>query len=395
VLRILHIIPSLRKGGAERLVIDIVRQLLYNDLLEIKLLIFRDEIEYKIDDINQFIQIIPSSVSLSFKRKPILRISELQSFIEQFMPDVIHTHLYEAEIVSRFCNYPKARWFTHVHDNMPQFKKLSFNLLLNKQAVTNYFEKKILFKNYFKNGGTHFIAISRHSESYINSVQSKYPVTLLHNAINIKRFQKTKDVKQLITHSDDRQITPNSQPLTLNSALLNPQPITLNLINIGSFVPKKNQNFLLDIIFELKERNFNVNCIFLGDGPTKKDVEMRAMDLNIINQCNFLGNVEQVEEYLWESDVYVHTAIYEPLGLVLIEAMAAGLPVVTLDGHGNRDLMENGKNGFILKEQDPKMFVTKIIEVYRNQEIKEFNIHFARQYEIGNYVAKLQDLYNA
>jgi glycosyltransferase involved in cell wall biosynthesis len=392
-LKILLVIPNLKKGGAERLVLDTLRQLLLDKNVDVQLVIFRDEIEYQVEDMREFIQIIPSSVTLSFKRKPILRINELQTFIEQFMPDVIHSHLFEAEIVSRFCNYPKARWFTHVHDNMPQLKNLSFKLLANKQAVTNYFEKKILFKNYFKNGGTHFIAISSHTEAYIKSVQSKYPVTLLHNAINVKRFQNTNEFKQPITNSDDSQITPNSQPLTVNATLLNPQPSTLNLINIGSFVPKKNQNFLLDIIFELKARNFNVNCIFLGDGPTKKKVEMRAMDLKIINQCHFLGNVEQVEEYLWKSDVYVHTAIYEPLGLVLIEAMAAGLPVVTLDGHGNRDLMENGKNGFILEEQDPKMFATKIIEVYRNQEIKEFNIHFARQYEIGNYVAKLQDLY--
>jgi len=379
-LKILHIIPTLSKGGAERLVIDITRNILESKKSEVKLVIFRDEIEYQVEDMREFIQIIPSSVTLSFKRKPILRINELKTFIEQFMPDVIHTHLFEAEIVSRFCNYSKARWFTHVHDNMPQLKNLSFKLLANKQAVTNYFEKKILFKNYFKNGGTHFIAISSHTEAYIKSVQSKYPVTLLHNAINVKRFQKTKEFKQLITNSDDRHITPNSSILTL--------------INIGSFVPKKNQNFLLDIIFELKARNFNVNCIFLGDGPTKKDVEMRAMDLKIINQCHFLGNVEQVEEYLWKSDVYVHTAIYEPLGLVLIEAMAAGLPVVTMDGHGNRDLMGNGKNGFILTEQDPKMFATKIIEVYRNQEIKEFNIHFARQYDIGNYTSKLLGIYN-
>jgi glycosyltransferase involved in cell wall biosynthesis len=394
-LKILLVIPNLKKGGAERLVLDILKQLLLDKNFEAQLVIFRDEIEYQVEDIREFIQIIPSSVALSFKRKPVLRINELQTFIEQFMPDVIHTHLFEAEIVSRFCNYSKARWFTHVHDNMPQLKNLSFKLLANKQAVTNYFEKKILFKNYFRNGGTHFIAISSHTEAYIKSVQSKYPVTLLHNAIDVKRFQNTNEFKQPITNSDDSQTTPNFQPLTHNASLLNPQPSTLNLINIGSFVSKKNQNFLLDIIFELKARNFNVNCIFLGDGPTKKEVEMRAMDLNIINQCNFLGNVEQVEEYLWKSDVYVHTAIYEPLGLVLIEAMAAGLPIVTLDGHGNRDLMENGKNGFILKEQDPKMFATKIIEVYRNQEIKEFNIRFARQYDIGNYTYKLLSIYNS
>jgi glycosyltransferase involved in cell wall biosynthesis len=379
VLRILHIIPSLRKGGAERLVIDIVRQLLTNDLLEIKLLIFRDEIEFKVEDIKQSIQIVPSSVTLSFRRKPILHINELQKYIEQFKPDVIHSHLFEAELVSRFCNYPKARWFTHVHDNMPQLKNLSFNSISNKQSVTNYLEKKILYKNYKKNGGTHFIAISRHTESYINSVKSKYPVTLLLNAINIKRFQKTKDFKQPTSNFADLQKTPNSRHITL--------------INVGSFVPKKNQNFLLDIIYELKERNFNVNCIFLGEGPTKKEVEMRAIDLKIMNQCHFLGNVEQVEEYFWKSDVYVHTAIYEPLGLALIEAMAAGLPIVTFDGSGNRDLMENGKNGFILKEQDAKKFTDKIIIVNRNKDIKQFNAQFAQQFDIEKYTAKLLQIY--
>ncbi len=387
-MKILLVIPNLKKGGAERLVLDTLRQLLLDKNVDAQLVIFRDEIEYQVEDIKEFIKIIPSSVSLSFKRKPILRIDDLQKFIEYFKPDIIHTHLFEAEIVSRFCTYPKARWFSHVHDNMPQLKNLSFNSISNKQAITNYFEKKILFKNYKKNGGTHFVAISKHTESYTKSVQSKYAVSLIHNAINVKRFQKTKDYKQPSTHSADSQITHNSP-------LLNPQPSTLNLINIGSFVPKKNQNFLLDIIFELKARNFNVNCIFLGDGPTKKDVEMRAMDVKIINQCNFLGNVEQVEEYLWKSDVYVHTAIYEPLGLVLIEAMAAGLPIVTLDGHGNRDLMENGKNGFILSYQDPKKFADKIIEVNKNEEMKLFNMHFAQHYDIGNYTSKLLGLYNS
>ena len=44
------------------------------------------------------------------------------------------------------------------------------------------------------------------------------------------------------------------------------------------------------------------------------------------------GNVDFVEKYLWDSDIYVHPALYEPFGLVLLEAMAAGLPVVSLDG---------------------------------------------------------------
>jgi glycosyltransferase involved in cell wall biosynthesis len=384
-MKIIQIIPSLRKGGAERLVLDILREFLSRKNIQMKLVIFRNELDYSIEDIEEYTTILPSSVSLSLKRNPISQIDKLQKFIEEFQPDIIHTHLFEAELVSRFCYYPKVKWFSHLHDNMVQLNNLSVKSISNKQALTNYYEKRVLFKNYQKNGGTHFIAISKHTESYINSVQSKYPVTLLYNAINVKRFQKPIEYKQLTTLSTDRQITPKSQPSVS----------ILNLINIGSFVPKKNQTLLLDIIVELNKLNQKVNCIFLGDGPLKAEVEKRAKELNVYDECQFLGNVENVEEYLWNSGVYIHTAKYEPLGLVLLEAMAAGLPVVTLDGGGNRDLIENGKNGFILTEQNPKHFAEKILEVKENEEMKKYNVQFAKQFDIDNYTNKLLELYRS
>lgn len=375
--KILHIIPNLKKGGAERLVLDLLREFLSLKNIQIKLVVFRNEIEYSIDDIAEHIKIIPSSVSLSLKRKPILQINELQNFIEEFEPNIIHTHLFEAELVSRFCNYPKARWFAHIHDNMVQLKNFSFNSLSSKQTLTNYYEKRVLFKNYQKNGGTHFIAISKHTESYIKSVQSKYPVTLLHNAINVKRFQKPTHPSPLTPHSST--LTPHSSPLTL--------------INIGSFVPKKNQILLLDIIVELNKLNQKVNCIFLGVGPLKAEVEQRAKDLNLYDQCQFLGNVENVEEYLWKSDVYVHTATYEPLGLVLIEAMAAGLPVVTLDGGGNRDLIRDGENGYLINQQDANGFASKIELAKNDVKMAESCFKFASAFDIKTYVDNLLELY--
>ncbi len=59
-MKILHIIPSLDKGGAERLVLDITRYIIRSKKSEVKLVIFRDEIEYEIEDILEFIKIIPS-----------------------------------------------------------------------------------------------------------------------------------------------------------------------------------------------------------------------------------------------------------------------------------------------------------------------------------------------
>jgi glycosyltransferase involved in cell wall biosynthesis len=388
-MKILHIIPTLSKGGAERLVLDIIKQLNKQSSIEANLVIFREEIKYDISEIKQHISIVPSSVNLSLTKKWKMNVSYLQDYIQNFEPDVIHTHLFEAELVSRFCIYPEARWFGHVHDNMVQLNNWSWSSI-SKSKITNWYEKQILFNQYKKNGGTHFIAISEHTETYIKSVQSKYPVTLLHNAIDVKRFQKP-------THFQKSTSNLNLSNEGEHSDLsLNPQSqlSTLNLINIGSFVPKKNQTFLLDILLELKERGVHANCLFLGDGPLRIEVQNKAIELGISNQCHFLGNVENVEKYLWKSDVYVHTATYEPMGLVLLEAMTAGLPVISLDGGGNRDLIINGKNGFLIEKQDPKEFTKRILEVFENKEISDFNVEFAKQFDIESYCNKLLSLYN-
>jgi glycosyltransferase involved in cell wall biosynthesis len=363
------------KGGAERLVIDIVNEFSKRKDNAIRLVVLHNVVDYDISAIKELIDIIPASVQLSLWRKNKFQIDTLQQFLEDFQPDIIHTHLFEAELVSRFCEYPKARWFSHLHDNMIQLNNLSKSSL-TKVKITNWYEKQVLFNRYKKNRGTHFIAISKHTETYIKSVQSKYPVTLLHNAINVKRFQKS---------TNPSLLTLNSQPLIS----------TLTLINIGSFNSNKNQRFLLDIIIELNKLNQRVKCIFLGDGTLRKEVEQRSKKLNIYNQCQFLGIVDNVEEFLWESDVYVHTALSEALGLTLLEAMVAGLPVVTLDGGGNRDLMENDKNGFIINNQNPKIFAEKILEVKNNEEMKEYNIKFAQKFDIDNYTNKLLELYQS
>ena len=102
-----------------------------------------------------------------------------------------------------------------------------------------------------------------------------------------------------------------------------------------------------------------------------------------------------MEEYLWQSDVYVHTATYEPLGLVLLEAMASGIPVISLDGGGNRDLIINGKNGFLIENQNPKEFANRILEVYQNKEISDFNVELAKQFDIKTYCDELLEIYQS
>ena len=77
--------------------------------------------------------------------------------------------------------------------------------------------------------------------------------------------------------------------------------------------------------------------------------------------------------------------------------MATGLPVITLDGKGNRDLIVQGKNGYMLFEQDVEKFAEKILEVWENKtlysEMSAFSQEFAKGYDIKDYVVRLLELY--
>ena len=372
MLKILHIIPTLAKGGAERLVLDICNQLSQINQVEVKLVIFRNEVKYDTSDYPFEIKAIPSKISLSLIRKAKFDVSELDRFISNYQPNIIHSHLFEAELISRTVSYPSAKWFSHCHDNMIQMRQFSLSTLFKKSYLTNYYEKRYLFKRCKINLGTQFIAISNHTSDYFKKVQALYEVTLLHNAINVNRFKKPIE----LTKSNSEEI---------------------RIVNIGSFVKKKNQSFLIDIISALNKRGIRTKTYFLGDGPARIEVEEKAKALGVSDQCFFEGNVNNVEQYLWDADIYVHTATYEPLGLVLLEAMAAGLPVVTLDGGGNRDLIRDGENGFFIEEENADLFVDKIKYLKENkttyQSISIYAHDFAKGYDIKIYIDKLLTLY--
>ncbi|MCB0539523.1 MAG: glycosyltransferase [Chitinophagales bacterium] len=369
-MRVLQIIPNLTNGGAERLTIDICNAL-QNKGCEVKLISFGNHNGYGelIKDIDWII--LNEKSNLRFLRGYYPFAQKLQKIIDNFQPNIIHTHLFEAEIISRSCFYHKAKWFSHLHDNMPQLRNLSLQTLLNKKQLINFYEKQWLLQKYKNNGGNSFIAISRDTLKYGEKVLTPIcEINYLKNAINYDNFYCKRNFLE---------------------------ETKLKLINIGSFQPKKNQQFLVDIAKVLKDKEIDFELRFLGDGELKSNIQEKVQKLRLQNQVFFEGNVSNVSEYLNKSNLYVHSAYYEPFGLVLLEAMAAGLPVVSLDGKGNRDIMVDGENGYMLQEQDAILFANKIIELWKDRilmnQISVKANEFAKNYDITQYCTKLLTLY--
>ena len=339
------------------------------------MILFEDKIEYDVEDIKKLIEIVPSKVELSITKKHQISIVELQKTIELFQPDSIHSHLFEAEIVSRSCSFPKAKWFTHSHDRMSSLNNLNLFSIKSKRDLTNYFEKRYLLKCYRKNGGNNFIAISEDISNFLRTVLPKdlQSIQLLQNAIDLKRFEKPMDFNKVRDNA------------------------VFNMVSIGRLDKNKNHQFLIDVVLELKNRKIPVHLTIVGEGDERISLQEKIVQLNLSDQLSLVGLQEKVEMYLWNADLYIHSAITEGFGLTIIEAMVCGLPVVCTDGKGNRNLIQEGENGFMVGERDSKLLADKIELLLKNDNLRlemgEKARKFAQGFGIEKYVESLLLLY--
>jgi len=372
-IRVLHILPSLGKGGAERLVLNICSELLQNPEFEVKLITFREENKFKDLSKNINREVCNSKYIPSIFGKSIVEIENLKKVISEYKPDIIHSHLFESEIVSRKIIYPDIIYITHLHDNMIQFQNFSVRAIFNKKLAANYYEKLLMLKKY-RECKNNFIAISNDTNEYFTNCLPRdlQRITLIHNAINFEFF-----------------FNPGKKSISKDQKI--------NLVSIGSLVEKKNQIFLVDIVKILIDKGYNVHLDILGEGINRAKIENKINNYNLNQSIHLRGNVDNVAEYLKNSSIYLHSATYEPFGLVLIEAMAAGLPCIALDGKGNRDIIVNETNGFMISDENTQLFAEKIIYLIKNPDLygkmSESAKEFSKKYDIKKYVNTLLEYY--
>jgi 1,2-diacylglycerol 3-alpha-glucosyltransferase len=148
------------------------------------------------------------------------------------------------------------------------------------------------------------------------------------------------------------------------------------LISIGRLAPEKNWETLLRAAAQVYTQHPAMRLVLIGDGPDKQTLELLAAELGIAECVTFTGQVpfDEIPAYLKAADLFVFASVTETQGLVTIEAMAAGLPVVAVDGSGTHDIVDHEKEG-LLVENDSNALASGINELLADpQRMKQFSL---------------------
>ena len=126
------------------------------------------------------------------------------------------------------------------------------------------------------------------------------------------------------------------------------------LVSVGRLAPEKNWETLVRAFAKVHKGHPKSRLVLIGDGTARPGLEALAAELGVADRVTFTGALpfHEIPRYLKAADAFAFASVTETQGLVTIEAMAAGLPVVAVDGPGTRDIVESGKQGFLV-ENDP------------------------------------------
>ena len=137
---------------------------------------------------------------------------------------------------------------------------------------------------------------------------------VIHDAIELSKFRFDPDVaRQTRLEASTREST-------------------FVLGNVGKLQKRKNQTFLMDLFASLHAQRPDSELWLVGDGPDQTMLEAKARDLALSDSVRFLGQKTDVHRWMQAMDAFAFTTLSEGLGIVAIEAQAAGLPTIVSDG---------------------------------------------------------------
>lgn len=222
---------------------------------------------------------------------------------------------------------------------------------------------------------THFFACSEQAKvNGFKGTPALHKANVIVNGIDLKRFHFNPDVRQKLRDQ------------------LGLKPEELIIGNVAAFREAKNHRFMLEIMKEILSINSRSKLLLAGEGPLKTEMMALASELGIQNNVIFLGSRDDVPQLLQAMDIFLFPSKYEGLGISLIEAQAAGLPVYT-SSNIPKETQVTPLIKYVPLDLSPQKWAKMILETDtshdRTQEYEKL-----KMYDINNTVSTLSRIYN-
>ncbi|MBF0255803.1 MAG: glycosyltransferase [Gammaproteobacteria bacterium] len=171
------------------------------------------------------------------------------------------------------------------------------------------------------------------------------------------------------------------------------------LVHIGRLAFEKNIGFLLEVLAQVRQQIPDILLVLAGEGPARAHLQQQAEQLGLSQQVRFVGYLArgaELDDCYLAGDAFVFSSRTETQGLVLLEAMALGVPVVSTAVMGTRDILDAGQ-GALVAEEDVTDFSAKLVRLLRDQELAQRlsaeGKAYAQQWSAGRMAERMLDYY--
>jgi glycosyltransferase involved in cell wall biosynthesis len=238
------------------------------------------------------------------------------------------------------------------------------------------------------------IALLKMTRRKIKLVYTKHNVTILERKmpslfkkvvnqyvdqiIAVSDFEK-KNLLMLGVRNDKIRTIYNGVDIAQFSFQKQQQPKeTFNVGILARLSKEKNHELFLKIANELKDTP-KVRFFIAGEGPEREFVERMITDLDLNHKVKLLGNTSDPYPFICNMDLLLLTSLREVFPMVVLEAMASGTPIVSVDVGGVKEAVVNHETGILISHHSEKEFANKIRLLYDNEELRQQLGNNARQ----------------
>lgn len=296
-IRVLHILQRMEAGGTQALLMNIYRKI-DRTKVQFDFLVVYKEKQFYDDEIEKMGGHV---YKLSFRED--LNLPKFQKDLAVFFAQhheykIVHCHAYT---IGYFCLKAAKKAgilvrIAHSHNN---------------ETVHDIkYLPKLFMQRMFTKNATDLFACSEEAGKYLFKDK---PFQVLKNAIDSQNFIADADTRNEIR-----------KELGLKDKFV--------VGHVGRLHPQKNHDFLIDVFAEIKKKKPNAELILVGTGPLEEKVKSKVVEKGLSDCVHFLGNRKDMNRIYQAMDVFVFPSLFEGLGIVAIEAQAAGVPIVCSEG---------------------------------------------------------------